>query len=104
MSSFGDRVYVGDMKDGEPHGRGKMTYADGDVFAGMWKDGMRDGCGTYTRFDGCVYEGVWKDDKNYGPMKKTYNSNSAFWYVYEGDYTDKQFNDKRMMKNSRQQY
>ena len=37
MSSFGNSVYVGDKKDGKPHGRGKMTYPDGSVYEGRCK-------------------------------------------------------------------
>ena len=31
--------YVGEFKDGKPHGQGTMTYADGTVEKGIWKDG-----------------------------------------------------------------
>lgn len=61
MSSFGDPVYVGDMKDGEPHGRGKMIYASGNVYEGEYKDGKRHGRGKKIYHSGNVYECEYKD-------------------------------------------
>jgi hypothetical protein len=38
--SFNDgSVYEGETVNGKPHGKGKMTYADGRVEEGKWKDG-----------------------------------------------------------------
>jgi hypothetical protein len=36
----GDK-YVGEVKDGLPHGKGTKTFADGDKYVGEWKDGRR---------------------------------------------------------------
>jgi len=33
-------VYRGELRSGKPHGKGGITYANGDVFDGTWKDGM----------------------------------------------------------------
>jgi len=35
----GDR-YVGEFKDGKPHGQGTYTYADGTVKKGIWEKGV----------------------------------------------------------------
>jgi len=32
-------VYEGDVVNGIPHGRGKVTYADGRTKEGNWKNG-----------------------------------------------------------------
>jgi len=32
-------VYEGDLVNGTPHGRGKVTHADGKVIEGIWKNG-----------------------------------------------------------------
>ena len=40
-------VYVGEKKDGQPHGQGTYTYPDGKTFVGEYKDGDFHG-GTAT--------------------------------------------------------
>ena len=41
-------VYEGEVKDGKKHGKGKMTWADGDVYKGGYKDNKPHGRGRYT--------------------------------------------------------
>lgn len=55
--------YNGEMKDGQKHGKGTMTYSNGGVYVGEWKDDRRHGQGTMTFNDGSRIVGVWKDDK-----------------------------------------
>ena len=57
------KEYVGELKDGLPHGQGAITYNNGDKYVGEFKDGELDGQGTYTFEDGKVLKGTWKDDK-----------------------------------------
>ena len=59
----GGGKYVGEVKDGDPHGQGTLTYAEGDKYIGKWKDGKRHGKGTYTEVDGKKYVGEWNDGK-----------------------------------------
>jgi hypothetical protein len=33
-------VYVGEFRDGKPHGQGYKTYGNGSRFDGEWKDGF----------------------------------------------------------------
>ena len=49
-----------------PHGKGIMTYADGNKYEGHWKNGKKHGLGTYTDADGQKYPEKWKD-ANYRP-------------------------------------
>ena len=37
--------YVGDVRNGTPHGTGVITYTDGSVYRGSWFSGKRDGSG-----------------------------------------------------------
>ena len=39
------------------HGKGKYSYADGNVYEGDWKDGKKHGKGKYSWASGDVYEG-----------------------------------------------
>ena len=75
--------YVGEFKDGEPHGQGTLTSVVGNKFVGEWKAGklegqgtaispageyvgefknyLPDGQGTYIYANGDKYIGKWKD-------------------------------------------
>jgi hypothetical protein len=77
-------VYEGGWVDDKKHGKGKYTWADGKVYEGDWVDGKRHGKGKFTWADGDVYEGDWVDDKRTGKGKYT----SASGSVYEGDFVD----------------
>ena len=59
--------YFGEWKDGERHGQGTLTWADGheydgDKYVGEWKDDNRNGLGTYIWANGDKYVGA-KDNK-----------------------------------------
>lgn len=57
-------------RDGQPSGRGKMVYLNGDTYEGEWRDGKREGKGTLRTSSGVVYEGDWTgDDLRYGKVK-----------------------------------
>ena len=55
---FENGTYTGDWVDGAPHGKGKYTFSDGDVYEGSWGVGWRYK-GTMTYADGTVIEGNW---------------------------------------------
>jgi hypothetical protein len=44
--------YVGEYKDGQRHGQGTYTWADGTKYVGAWRDNKQHGQGTYTWADG----------------------------------------------------
>ena len=58
--------YVGELKDGKPHGQGTCTYADGDKYVGEYRDGKPHGQGTFTYPDGRVKKGTWRDGEFVG--------------------------------------
>ena len=54
--------YVGEWKDGELNGKGKLTTHYEGEYIGDWKDGIKHGQGTYKYYYGEEkYEGEWKD-------------------------------------------
>jgi hypothetical protein len=66
-------VYVGPLKQGLPHGRGKCTfdfktqeYYDGDL-----NEGQRHGQGTYVWANQDRYTGEWSHDRRHGYGTKT---------------------------------
>ena len=89
-------VYEGDFQDGKRHGKGKFTYASGSVYEGDWKDDNFHGKGKYTFANGNVYEGDYQDGKRHGKGKYT----SADGTVYEGDFQDGKRNGKGIERRS----
>ena len=83
-SSSLNNKYVGEWKDGEHHGQGTYTFADGSKYVGEWKDGKRFGQGTYTWPSGSKYVGEWKDGKKSGQGTKTWTDGSK----YVGEWKD----------------
>lgn len=67
-------VYRGGLKDGLPHGKGKMTLASGDVYEGGVKRGVRHGHGKQTTRDGAVYEGQWSMHVRHGHGKCSFDN------------------------------
>ena len=67
-----DNVYVGELRNGVPHGEGTLTSPDGAKYVGEWQDGKYHGQGTYTFPDGEKYVGEWRDSKKHGQGTYTY--------------------------------
>lgn len=105
--------YVGEMKDGKKHGRGKLVLRNGDVYIGSWRDGRKSGQGIYIYSNGIKYNGQWKDDimegsgsfvfpktgSYYGDIKNGQMTGyGLFKYhdgsVYEGGWKDGKWNGK----------
>ena len=53
--------YVGEFKDGKRNGQGTYTFPDGEKYVGEFKDGLRNGQGTITSPDGSKFVGEFKD-------------------------------------------
>ncbi|KAG5190083.1 hypothetical protein JKP88DRAFT_299697 [Tribonema minus] len=52
--------YTGDVRRGEPCGRGRMSFPRGQgAYDGEYKDGLQHGRGTRTFSNGSTYEGEW---------------------------------------------
>ena len=58
--------YVGELVNDKPHGKGTITYENGDSYEGEWKEGKKHGKGTLTTSAGGKYEGEWKEGKKHG--------------------------------------
>jgi hypothetical protein len=52
-------AYVGEWKNGNKHGRGNCSFADGSRYEGEWKSGSQHGQGARIYPDGARYEGEW---------------------------------------------
>ena len=54
--SNGDQ-YLGQLKNGLMHGRGKYLWANGDKYSGEWKNGMMHGQGKKFQMETCIRRG-----------------------------------------------
>jgi len=55
----------------KPHGKGTMTWKNGDVYDGQWKYGNMSGLGTMKWNNKTSYTGNWRNNKRngYGTMR-----------------------------------
>lgn len=58
--------YIGQLKDNDLHGKGTLTWPDGNEYSGDWLKGKRHGKGKFTWKNGTEYNGDWQDDKSTG--------------------------------------
>ena len=63
----GVAVYKGQFRKGGCHGRGRITFPDGETYVGKWQNNMRHGQGTNVGANGVVdYSGEWVRGKPVG--------------------------------------
>lgn len=55
--------YKGQFNHGVREGKGRMKYANQDVYEGMWQNDYRTGDGICWFANGSVFHGIWKFDK-----------------------------------------
>ena len=84
MSYINGNRYEGGFKEGVKHGRGVFTWANGDVYDGEYANGLRNGRGVYSSKNGNKYDGEWKDNLK--------NGHGIFYYKngdrYDGEYSN----------------
>lgn len=56
-------TYTGAMKDGRPHGKGRLVYRTGEWFDGTFADGLPNGHGVHLDVAGNRYEGEFVDGR-----------------------------------------
>ena len=59
-------TYEGEMKDGRPHGQGRLERRDGEVFEGQWVAGRLHGDGMHLDIQGNRYSGAFRDGLPHG--------------------------------------
>lgn len=72
----GTDQYIGEFKDGLPHGKGLYRWKNGDLYEGSWINGKKEGPGgmSYKRSGkpDSVVTGFWKKDAYAGKNEKPY--------------------------------
>ena len=77
--------YEGEVNEkGQRHGKGTLTWSNGDRYEGEWKNGKENGQGTMTRSTGNKYEGEWKDGKENGQGIENWSDGDK----YVGEFKD----------------
>lgn len=80
--------YVGEIRNGKPHGQGKLIYKDFEgYYDGEWKNGMRHGYGIIEG-NGEKYEGNFKNGNFSGHGTYSFNNGDK----YEGDFEKGMYN------------
>ena len=62
-------VYVGEIKKGQPNGKGVLKYSNGSKYVGEFQEGKCQGQGILTCCDGTTYEGEWAENHMHGKGK-----------------------------------
>ncbi len=98
--AYNKGVYVGELLDGQPDGRGAFYYYNGDNYKGFYKTGKRRGCGVFTfkktgkrekrcysygtrSYNKGMYEGELMNGRPHGQGVFRYSKN---YDRYEGNY------------------
>lgn len=81
-------AYRGEMKDGKPHGHGRMEYykitaKNKEKYIGQWHDGKRCGFGIMYFTNGDKYEGEWVGGIYHGEGKYTKKNGHYFISVWK---------------------
>ena len=97
---IGKNRYIGEHKNGQPHGYGTMYYAENDKegrksYQGNWINGSKNGKGTFYWTNGNKYEGDWSYDKMKGKGTMDFAENDPEGRKrYYGDWVDSKMSGK----------
>lgn len=86
-------IYIGQVVDGLPHGRGTMIWPNGNVYTGDHVNGERTGKGSCSWANGDTYAGSFVNDVRTGKGTYTWADGT----VYSGDFVDNQFHGQGTM-------
>lgn len=75
-------VYVGEMRDGRPHGDGKLELRAGEIFEGQWVAGRLHGEGVHLDAAGNRYAGTFENGVPHGRGRLALANGS----IYEGEF------------------
>jgi hypothetical protein len=96
---YGSDYYIGEFKDDERNGKGKLAWKNGAVYEGEFVDGFRSGNGTNVFASGAKYEGRWLNNQFNGFGKYTFarDDNKGRDYAV-GHWTDDKLDGKGELK------
>lgn len=77
-------IYIGELRNGEPHGYGKVSWANGNAYEGYFKNGVIHAQGTYYWSDGDIYMGDWRNGDRTGQGVYRWPDGT----IYRGEFID----------------
>mmetsp|Transcript_2213 Transcript_2213/g.2744 ORF Transcript_2213/g.2744 Transcript_2213/m.2744 type:complete len:157 (-) Transcript_2213:1-471(-) len=80
--------YIGELREGVPHGEGSCITKDGGMYSGQWLDGQAHGLGTFTHQNGDTYCGQWAADQAHGHGVYTRRSGTTYTGEWKEDKYD----------------
>ena len=81
------KSYIGNIFGGVFHGKGKLTYTNGDEYVGRFELGRKEGRGMYKRMaTGDEYDSEWQEDLLHGKCKIKFGSEEGKGFVNLGDF------------------
>jgi hypothetical protein len=83
---IGDGVlFIGDIREGQPHGVGELILKDGSVHHGTFDRGRAEGLGILYMANGSVFRGNWAQNKRTGAFE-VIDPNGGRWHdLYDED-------------------
>ncbi len=76
---FTDRVYVGELLFGDPHGQGTTRWRSGAAYDGGYRFGDRHGRGEMRYAGGGSYQGAWRDGRFEGRGVQVYRNGDVYF-------------------------
>ena len=89
-----DGKYIGKIKNGLPHGQGKLYYVHGEKYDRNWNDGERNGVGSYSYSysDGRKSFGKYNNGKKNGKMSFTCPNGDSYEGTFKNGNPSGKFN------------
>lgn len=82
--------YSGQLLHNKPSGKGKLTFANGDVYDGEFAGGTFEGRGTFTSGTGWTYKGQFSAGQAHGSGVLTTETGA----VYKGEFKEGVYQDE----------
>ncbi len=76
--------FFGELKNGKLHGRGMLVAPHGDQYIGQYKDGKLHGKGTYNWSNGKRYVGEWEKGRAIGQGRLTWPDGREYVGAFTG--------------------
>jgi hypothetical protein len=68
------------------NGKGKLCYANGEIYNGNMRNNKRNGFGVIVNIDGSGYEGEWLNNKGHGRGIEMNAKSDVNGGIYIGDF------------------
>jgi hypothetical protein len=85
IEDYMDGVYIGDIWNDKPHGKGKWRDDIGTYYDGEWLLGKKNGKGIMTFPNNTKYVGRWMNNKRHGLGSMHYDSGKVATGMWRND-------------------